>query len=139
MRLCKSNAETECLDLHSSTYRESREEVALIRAHVGARLVVITCCDVNIACGQIFQTEDEVTEQIACKLILLHKVARSVVLVGRLVVWQFPLREIIGCHRQTERCRTKSLSETNLDIPGHFVGLIIEFLYLTSQVLCYKR
>ena len=89
-------AETEGFDFHAAANGESRQEVALVGAHVGARLVVIAGSDVDVARWQILDAENEVAEEVAGKLVLLDEVARSVVLVGRLVVGEFPLCEVIG-------------------------------------------
>jgi hypothetical protein len=55
-----------------------------------------------------------VAEEVAGKLVLFNQVARSVVLVGRLVVGEFPFGEVIGSDREPERCGAKPLADTNL-------------------------
>ena len=134
MRHGVSYSEPHGAHLEAEARRESGEEITLIDSHVGSRLVVV--CE---SCVEVFRrselyAEHQVAEEIAYKLIL-HLLLLHPHFILMLIIRELPFGKVLCRNTELERRLSKPLCNAELNIERKPVVMILETLYLTTEVL----
>ncbi len=138
VRLCKGDAHSEGLDADAARNRKTGDKAARIRAHVRARLVIVSYAQVPVGAGHKIGPENKVSEKVAAKAVLALEITR-IGAVAALVIRHMPFGQVPGCHRKTYGQRAESLRPPQAQVYGQSVVTIVEFLDLAAEIGRNKR